>query len=419
MFLYNSGIFLYFLAIRIASLFNRKARLLAEGQRTWKEELEKKLKAIEGQPRIWIHCASVGEFEQGRPVIEGIRRSYPDLRIILSFFSPSGYELHKNYELADVITYLPHDSKRNAAEFITRSKPSAVIFVKYEFWLNFLFALKERNIPTYLISAVIRKHQPFFKWFGAPFRQGLRAYKIIFVQDALSLQLLQSLGMSNGVQSGDTRFDRVLDIRAKGRELPEIKKFCDGKKVIVAGSTWPSDEAILIPAFARLKNEFPDLRLILTPHEVGRDHIHAIEKELKSAGLSYALYTSGDLKRQDVLVIDTVGILPLLYRYGILSYIGGGFLDGIHSILEPAVQGLPVFFGPKHEKFNEARDLLSSGGAKEVTDGENLYIALRNCLSDPSALQKASDACRAYVNANKGASADILARLEFTYNAGF
>jgi 3-deoxy-D-manno-octulosonic-acid transferase len=418
MVLYNAGIFLYFLVIRIAALFNRKAKLLASAQKNWKKDLTEKLKSVEAHPKIWIHCASVGEFEQGRPVIEGLRKNYPEFKIVLSFFSPSGYELHQNYELADVVIYLPRDTKQNAVDFIACCKPKTVIFVKYEFWLHYLFELKKQNIATYLISAVIREHQPFFKWYGRPFREGLRAYKTIFVQDEESLNLLKSIHVNNGMLCGDTRIDRVVAIRVNARELTSIKDFCDGAKVIIAGSTWANDEGLLVPAIVKLKTKFKDLKLILTPHEVDPSNITRIEKELGAMGLNYALYTKGEFSLAEVLVVDTVGILSSLYRYGYLAYIGGGFNDGIHNILEPAVQGLPVLFGPKHQKFNEARDLLKLNGAMEIRDENSLLVSLENYLSMPQLTEKASAACHAYVNANKGASEKILKQIEFNYSTG-
>ncbi len=420
MVLYNTAISFYFFALRIASLFNHKAQLLINGQKNWKTNFESAIKTFNGASVIWVHCASVGEFEQGRPLIEGLRSNYPKHKILLTFFSPSGYELHKNYNLADLVMYLPFDSKSNARHFINCSNLKTVIFVKYEFWLHYLWELNSKKIPTYLVSAIIREHQPFFKWYGKAFVKALHNYKTIFVQDENSLLLLKKLNAVNGMTCGDTRIDRVLSIRTKALELDRVKEFSGSCKIIIAGSTWPEDEALLLNAFVHLKEKHKDLKLIIVPHEVNEKNIVHLEKEIESQKnkINYSLYTSsGSCEGSDLLIVNTVGLLSSLYRYGHMAYVGGGFGNGIHNILEPAVFGSPMIFGPNHQKFNEAQDLLKLGAATEITDGSGLLNAFSKFLDNPPILQDSSQTCLNYVNANQGASEKILKQITINYSA--
>jgi 3-deoxy-D-manno-octulosonic-acid transferase len=416
MLLYNLTISLYFALIRLFSLFNSKARLLIAGQSNWKLPLENAVKSFGNAPLIWIHCASVGEFEQGRPLIESIKEKHPNHKILLSFFSPSGYEMHKNYKLADHVTYLPFDKKRNVRRFIESSKPKAVIFVKYEFWLNYLFELKKQGIPTFLVSAVIKKHQPFFKWYGKPFVKALQNYRKIFVQDGDSLELLESLGASNGEVFGDTRIDRVIAVRDRSGENELVKGFCSEEKIIIAGSTWSKDENVILKSFVHLKEKkYNTLKLVLVPHEVDEKNISRLEKDLSLLNLKYARYTTFKEvdKNADILVVDTIGMLSSIYKYGQIAYIGGGFDGGIHNILEPAVFGLPVIFGPNHQKFNEAARLLKLGAATEIKEDTELSEILEKYLNSAPILDNASQIAHAYVNANKGATEKILKQIPF------
>ncbi len=412
MFFYSVGIYLYTFSIKLVSLFNPKAKLWVNGRKNWREDLQNKLQKINSHPKIWIHCASLGEFEQGRPIIETLKQNYPKYKIILSFFSPSGYEQQKKYEMADVITYLPADTYANARDFINYCSPHTVIFVKYEFWLNYLFELERKKIPTFLASAVIKEHQPFFKWYGKIFVKALATYKKIIVQDKGSLLLLQSLKIPTGILGGDTRIDRVIDLRKKHLDLPQIASFTSNKPVIIAGSTWPKDEAILIPAFIKLKQKHSGLKLIVAPHETHEKNIVHLTQNLTDTGISFSLYTSGkDFSGSDILIVDTVGLLSSVYKYGTAAFIGGGFDHGIHNILEPATYGLPIAIGPNNKKFNEATDLMRSGGVKEISTDSELFRVMDDYLSDKNLHQQASKACTVYIDLNKGAYQKVIAEL--------
>lgn len=414
MFFYSVGIYLYTFSIRLASLFDQKAKLWVSGRRGWRDKLKNDLKKIKSDPKIWVHCASLGEFEQGRPIIEGIKSKYPQYKIILSFFSPSGYEIQKNYQLADVVTYLPADTSSNANDFIEYCSPHSVIFIKYEFWLNYLSELHKRKIPVYLASGVIKEHQPFFKWYGKPFVRALSTFKKLFVQDDRSVELLRSLNIQTGIVGGDTRIDRVYHLRKKALDLPILKDFTAGKKSIIAGSTWPKDENIILESFQKLKSKHPEIRLIIAPHEVGANNIQRLCELIKAKlpGTSFSLYLEDpSVAGTDILVINTIGILSSAYQYGNVAYIGGGFDDGIHNILEPATYGLPIAIGPNHKKFNEAAILISTGGASEIVNSEQLFLRFDRYFSDPASLKIASEACVKYIDLNKGASEKVIAEL--------
>lgn len=409
MLFYNIGVFLYTLFIHISAIFNPKAKLWKDGRRDWKKKLSEKINALGNNERIWIHCASLGEFEQGRPVIEAIKQQFPQYKIILTFFSPSGYEARKNYEFADLVCYLPPDFKNNAEQFIKISNPKTVIFVKYEFWLNYLFELSHKQIPTYLISAVFKPHQPFFKWYGAPFVKALKTYKTIFLQDQHSKELLGKLQVNTGVVCGDTRIDRVIKINSEGRIVSELEKFSESSFTIIAGSSWPKDETILLESFKNLCSKYPKLKLVIAPHEIDAKHIAYIESELNKNNLSYTLFSKKEnSSNQNVYLLDTIGLLSSSYKYGKLAYIGGGFDNGIHNTLEPAVYGLPVIFGPNNKKFNEAQDLKSSGGGFEINSKEQLEGVLNDLISNENLRQKAAIACLNYINVSKGASEKII-----------
>lgn len=413
MLFYNLGLSIYIFFIHVASLFKPKAKLWVAGRKNWQKKLEEKLAPFKNHPKLWIHVASLGEFEQSRPLIETIKKQKPQYKIILSFFSPSGYELRKNYEFADVVTYLPADTQKNAIQFITCCDPKAVIFIKYEFWLNFLFELKKQNITTYLASAVIKKHQPFFKWYGGIFIKGLQTYKSVFLQDENSLKLLQSLHINTGTVCGDMRIDRVLKIKETGTEITPLKNFSENNFVIIAGSTWKKDEAIIIEVFSELQKTFPELKLIIAPHEVDEKNIEQLTGFVKNnhPGLHFSRYSSGNYIT-DVLIIDSIGLLSSAYRYGQFAYIGGGFDNGIHNILEPAVHGLAVAFGPNYRKFNEAADLIKTNGATAINNKSDLFKLLNYYLRNSEELKKSAEACSNYINKNKGACEKTLSFLD-------
>lgn len=406
---YSFGIHVYGLLIRTAALFNPKAQLWRDGRKGIIEfirrELELRRGKQGGKKTIWFHCASLGEFEQGRPLIEAWKKEHPDHFIILTFFSPSGYEHRKNYNVADLVCYMPLDTPANARTFIDLVKPNAVIFVKYEFWFNYLNILQERGIPHYLVSAIFRADQHFFKWYGDWTRNILKGFTHIFVQNENSLELLEFVGITNATVSGDTRFDRVVAIASEKREIPMVQAFCNEKMVLVAGSSWPEDEKLLIRFVSENPGKF---KLILVPHEI---HDDAIRNLINTSGMKACRYSEGSLEKAgnaDILIIDAVGILSQVYRYGQVAYIGGGFGAGIHNILEPAVYGMPVIFGPIYHKFQEAVDLVEAKGAYSIHNYNELERILRKFSDDPGFLSSTSSISKAFVEQRKGATGKIL-----------
>lgn len=404
-FLYKTGIFFYSLLIHIFSVFNEKARLFVQGRKNWEEILKQKI-----DPKskyIWFHCASLGEFEQGRPVIEELK--LPEYKILLTFFSPSGYEIRRNHPLADVVAYLPMDTKRNASAFLNIVKPEKVFFVKYEFWYFYISELKQRNIPLYIISAIFRENQQFFNntpW-GKWYRKMLYQVEHLFVQNEKSGELLKTIGISNFTVSGDTRFDRVAAIAKSSKEIPIVEKFRGGSPVIIAGSTWKPDEELL----AAFINQSSNIKFIIAPHEVSVGNINRIHQLLKKPAISFSETNETEIGRFQVLIIDSVGLLSSLYRYGDVAYIGGGFGVGIHNILEAATFGLPVIFGPNYKKFKEAIDLTFEGGAISISNSEELRVALNNLIIDKNELEKASEICRNYVAKNVGSTKHIIKKV--------
>ena len=359
---------------------------------------------------IWFHAASLGEFEQGRPMIEAIRKHYPAYRVLLTFFSPSGYEVRKNYDGADVICYLPFDTPYKVRKFIHLANPAIAVFIKYEFWLNYLSELKKRNIKTYLISAVFRPNQLFFKWYGQWYRKALLCYEQLFVQDEASKKLLADYGIEHVEVCGDTRFDRVLEIRHSARLLPEMEIFSQGgKPVLVVGSSWPEDEALIIPYF----NFYPEIKLIIAPHEIHREHLLYIQSLLNRPSVRSSEATEETLRTNDCLIIDSFGMLSSIYRYGNIAYIGGGFGRGIHNTLEAAVYGIPVIFGPRFQKFKEAGKLLACGGGFSVDSFTSFSNCMDNLISDKELLKKAGTAASNFVHNNAGATEKILSFLAF------
>lgn len=412
MIIYNLVIFLYGMFIRIASIKNSKAKLWIEGRKNWKQLLQQKLLPIKGSKVIWVHCASLGEFEQGRPLMEVIKKQHPQYKIVLTFFSPSGYEVRKNYEGADVICYLPLDKKSNANAFLDLVQPQMAIFIKYEFWVNFLNALRSRNIDSYLVSAVFKDHHPFFKWYGKLFINSLKAFKILFVQDQHSFELLKSIGITNAQICGDTRFDRVLEIKNNFKPITEIEAFKTNKKLIVAGSTWPQDDDLVLDAFTKLDRE--NLKLLIAPHELGEKSILELEKKVRSKNLTCSVFTKNNDANSDVLILNTMGMLSKAYCYGSLAYVGGGFGDGIHNILEPAVYQIPVaFYGNNFNKFNEAVEMVSNGTAFNVLNTEQLVAVWSELLMNENKMNKLKTDLDAYFTRNSNVTAKLMNAINF------
>lgn len=401
--MYNFIIFLYALAIKLISPFHRKARLMIKGHSEVYRKLRKEINPT--SKYIWLHAASLGEFEQGRPIIERIKKVYPSYKILLTFFSPSGYEVRKEYELADIVCYLPFDKKRNVKRFLKLANPHIAIFIKYEFWYNYINQLHKLRIPTYMVSAIFRPTQFFFKWYGKPYQKMLSYYESICVQDENSAKLLQSINIDNAVVCGDTRFDRVLDIRNRAKELPLVDRFSsqaddEEKIILVAGSSWPKDEDIFIEYF----NNHQRLKLIIAPHEIHEAHLRYIEESLKRPSIRYskALDCTINIEDYDCLIIDTFGLLSSLYRYGKVAYVGGGFGVGIHNILEAAVYSIPVVFGSNFKKFREAYQLIELGGAYSIHNIESFISLMDEFVEYPEVLKSAGDCAGNYVAQNAG-----------------
>ena len=400
--LYNIAIYLYNGIIIVASPFNRKAARWITGRRGWKRDLKEKVK--NHNRIIWFHCSSLGEFEQGRPVIEMIREKYSDCSILLTFFSPSGYEIRKNSPLADIVSYLPSDRPGNARAFLDIVQPEAVFFVKYEFWSNFITGVSRRSVPLYLISAIFRPEQYFFRWYGGFFRSILGKFTHVFVQDERSFELLAGIGISRVTITGDTRFDRVSAIASAAKNLPLIEAFSNGERVLIAGSSWSREEEILTGYI----NDHPDsLKWIFAPHEISPANIERLEARLKVKTARYS-DAGKDLSEARVLIIDNIGILSSAYRYGSLAVIGGGFGKGIHNILEAACWGIPVLFGPNHSRFREALDLLDRKAAFCFRDYGEFKALLEALLHDNKLLESASRAAENYIRSNIGATGKII-----------
>lgn len=404
---YTLIIHLYAFSIEVASFFNRKARMTRLGQ--WRTNGILRECIDRDAKYIWFHAASLGEFEQGRPVMETIRKKYPQYKILLTFFSPSGYEVRKNYDGADVVCYLPFDTPYKVYKFIHLANPAVAVFIKYEFWLNYLFELKRRNIPTYIISAIFRKEQLFFKPYGRWYLKALHCYNRLFVQDENSAQLLSEFGITRVSVCGDTRFDRVLDVQRQARLLPIIEEFVGtGEQlVLVAGSTWPQDEDIIIPYF----NEHPDIKLIIAPHEIHRAHLMDIGSKLRRPSVYLSETNDQNIADKDCLIVDSFGLLSSIYRYGRIAYIGGGFGSGIHNTLEAAVYGLPTLFGPKYHKFKEAKDLIENGGGFSLVNEVAFITQMDTFLAHPKLIEEAGHIVREYVQQNSGVTEKILKEL--------
>lgn len=407
--LYTLFVRIYTLGIRIASLFDTKAKNWIDGRRGWKEKLAVKRKLFDSEQFVWFHCASLGEFEQGRPLIEAFREKYPSKKILLTFFSPSGYEIRKNYPGADVIGYLPQDTLQNARKWLDLFRPEAVFFIKYEYWFNYLYELSRRKIPVFMVSAIFREDQHFFRGYGGWFRKHLMNIRYFFVQNEESLKFLKSIGIENAEITGDTRFDRVYGIALLAKRFPEVEMFVKEEKIILAGSSWPEDEAILLDYY---RNSDSSIKFIIAPHEVDDRHITNIRSAFEDSVAFSELKANTGTVSARVLIIDGIGYLSSLYQYATVAYIGGGFGAGIHNILEAATFGKPVVFGPKYSKFQEARDLITEGGAFPVNDSEELKNILDQLLNDPAKYETASAICRNYVERKRGATRIIMNRIE-------
>ncbi|KIC95620.1 3-deoxy-D-manno-octulosonic acid transferase [Flavihumibacter solisilvae] len=411
--LYNIFLILYRLGIGIAANFNEKARLWLRGRKDWKDRLTAAL-GEKKAPVVWMHCASLGEFEQGRPVLEYIRKTKPGYTLVVTFFSPSGYEVRKNYTGADHICYLPLDGYRVAKDFIGIVQPDLVIWVRYEFWYHFLHQLMKKEVPVLLVSGLFRSSQPFFRWYGKLHRHMLSCFRHIFVQDEDSKDLLNSVGFSRVSVSGDTRYDRVSAIAENFQPLPLIEAFVNGSKTVVAGSTWPEDEEEL----DHFANSEPQVRFIIAPHEIGETHLKEMEKLFNNT-VRYGEWEKRWKELQatanppNVLIIDNIGMLSRLYHYATVAYVGGGFgEDGLHNILEAAVYGVPVIHGPVYDRFPEAIAMLDAGASFAVNNALELESTLRRMLEENAAYHEASAAAETFVRTRKGATNTIINYLE-------
>ena len=417
---YNIVIYFVLWGIAIASLFNEKVRKMWRGEREAFKILKQKVDP--NAKYIWFHAASLGEFEQGRPLMERIRKEYPQYKILLTFYSPSGYEVRKNYEGADIICYMPVDTRLNAIRFLRLVRPVMAFFIKYEFWSNFLHILKHRNIPTYSVSSIFREDQVFFKWYGRNYAGVLKCFTRFFVQNEESKRLLEGIGIKDVDVVGDTRFDRVLQIKEAAKQLPICEAFRTGVassqssgvphhdfKVFVAGSSWPPDENIFIPFF----NEHKDWRLLIAPHVIAEEHLKLILSLIKDKKVvRYTQTTPEEAAEADVLIIDCFGLLSSMYNYGDVAYIGGGFGVGIHNTLEAAVWNMPVIFGPNNKKFQEAQGLLKSGGGFEINTYEDFSGLMNSLMNDEAFLKQAGDKAGTFVAHLAGATDKVLASVK-------
>lgn len=401
--MYNIGMWLFERSVGLAALRNKKAKLWKEGRRDIFDRMSESIKPKEDI--VWVHCASLGEFEQGRPIIEQIRKIDPSIKILLTFFSPSGYEIRKNYEGADYIFYLPIDCSWNVRRFMDIVNPKAAIFIKYEFWLNYLEELGKRNIPTYVVSAIFRPKSVFFRPWGWAWRKALKSFTTIFVQNEESKRLLKSIGHDNVVIAGDTRFDRVAAIAKMRRHIPIVERFKGNEPLFVAGSTWGPDEEILI----ELINDNPEVRFVIAPHEMDEGRINHIIASVKGGAARYTESTEeSDFSDTQVLILDTIGILSAVYGYATWSYIGGGFGVGIHNTLEAATFGLPIAFGPKYKKFQEACDMIELHAATSIKSAKELKEWFGPLRDDKAHLERTSHAAKEYAEHNCGATALVV-----------
>ena len=412
--IYNLIIYLYLLGVAVYSRFNEKVRKMWRGEREAFRILREKVDP--NAKYVWFHAASLGEFEQGRPLMERLRKDHPEYKILLTFFSPSGYEVRKNYEGADIICYLPLDTITNARRFLRTVRPVMAFFIKYEFWYNYLHILKHRNIPVYSVSSIFRPEQVFFKWYGRQYGRVLKCFTHFFVQNEISKDLLEKIHITNVTVVGDTRFDRVLQIKEVAKYLPIVETFKQDTQVFVAGSSWPPDEAIFIPYF----NKHPEWKMIIAPHVIGEDHLRQIEKLLEGRKvMRYSSLTEADLPSKkaelqaaDVLIIDCFGLLSSIYHYGEIAYVGGGFGVGIHNVLEAAVWDVPVFFGPNNQRFQEAQSLKAAGGGFDFETAEAFTRQMDVFLTDAEQLRIAGVQAGKFVQGLAGATEKVLSSVK-------
>lgn len=411
--MYELFIILYNIGVWVASFFSKKVRAMWKGEHRTFRVLREKIDP--NAMYIWFHAASLGEFEQGRPIMEAIRREHPGYKILLTFFSPSGYEVRKNYDGADVVVYLPIDTKRNARRFLRLTNPVMAFFIKYEFWSNYLHMLKERHVPTFSVSSIFRPNQIFFRAYGKGYGKVLDCFTHFFVQNEESRDLLKSIGIDCVSVTGDTRFDRVLQIRDAGKSLPIVENFVSGTAedwphVFIAGSSWPPDEDIFIRYF----NEHRDWKLIIAPHVIGDDHMKQILGKLKRKTVRYTEATTENVVGAECLIIDCFGLLSSIYRYADVTYVGGGFGVGIHNVLEAAVWGKPVIFGPNNKNFQEAQGLLKAGGGFEITSYDD-FVGVMRKLADDKALEQSRERAGGFVESLAGATRQIMKEVKFDF----
>lgn len=405
--MYNAIMYAMQLSIAVYSLFNEKVRRMRKGEREAFSVLREKTDPE--AKYIWFHAASLGEFEQGRPLIEQIRKDYPEYKILLTFFSPSGYEVRKNYSGADIITYLPIDTVSNARRFLRTIRPEMAFFIKYEFWYNYLHILRHRGVPVYSVSSIFRPEQIFFKWYGWEYGHVLKCFSRFFVQNEESKQLLGKIGITDVLVVGDTRFDRVLQIKEISQALPIIESFANGAKVFVAGSSWLPDEEIILQYF----NNRSDWKIILAPHLIDEGHISQIINLLGNRRTVRYTQTNEQAAREaEVLIVDCFGLLSSIYKYGDIAYVGGGFGAGIHNLLEAAVWGLPVIFGPNNARFAEAKGLVEAGGGFEIYNYDSFVQTIDSLLADESFLAQSSEAAKRYVSQQSGATRKVLSNIQ-------
>lgn len=404
--LYNIGIRAYTLIINIAALFNQKARFWVDGRKNIFQRIENEINPDDKV--VWFHVSSLGEFEQGRPVMEAFKKDYPQFKILLTFFSPSGYEIRKNYAGADYIYYLPADTRANAKKFLKLVKPEMAFFVKYEFWFNYLNQLQKSAVPTYIFSAIFRPDQLFFRWYGAWYRKMLFVFEHLFVQNEESAELLGSIGLGNVTVGGDTRFDRVFDIAQQEKSLPLIEAFSKDSFVLVAGSSWAKGEELL---FNYLAQSEPNFKIILAPHEIHKSNIQRIQEKSTAEVLCYSKANDANVLSARVLIVDSIGLLSSIYRFGKVAYIGGGFGAGIHNTLEAAIYGIPVIFGPNHKKFQEALDLISVKGGFVISSQKDFEEQIERFLHNQEALKLNGESALSYVNKMRGGTLKLLQKI--------
>ena len=404
--MYHIAIYLYLIGVAILSLFNRKVKKMWKGEREAVKTLREKVDP--NAKYIWFHAASLGEFEQGRPLIEYIRKHYPSYKILLTFFSPSGYEVRKDYEHADIVCYLPLDTVFNARRFLNAIHPSMVFFIKYEFWYNYLHILKKRNIPVYSVSSIFRPNQIFFRWYAYEYRKVLKCFTHFFVQNEKSKELLSTIGIYNVDVVGDTRFDRVLDIKEQAKDLSLVQAFIANKPTFVAGSSWAPDEQIFIKYF----NEHPNWKLIIAPHVVNKEHIDSIKAQISGRVGLYSEASKADVETANCMIIDCYGLLSSIYRYGNIAYVGGGFGVGIHNVLEAAVWNIPVIFGPNNRNFMEARNLIAASGGFEISSYANFEALMQRFSQSPAFLEQSGNNAGQFVKDFTGATTRVLSHIE-------